>query len=284
MNVISSPNMTTTNPVAHCSDCGYPCNAHPVVNSFEHCTNRFDNLDADGMYDVDYDLLTTENLYHLEDNTHRTDEHGIPFIRYEGTGTDHDNNWWDEFAPDFAREDVKVGSSLDRYIDREPDMVTVTIDQYRQGKRPKVEQPTDQRNAYVENEAGYLTVTVWDDTLTRLLHARMLNVFRSKGQLRCGSMSVTHNADQTVTVTCVKCQTGHTFNYKHIEANVPVPYGVTPYMRSAMEEFTLAVIRHGNNHSAKWLRESGRWYKIHTANCDHTCQPDDAACRTRTNA
>jgi hypothetical protein len=45
-----------------------------------------------------------------------------------------------------------------------------------------------------------------------------------------------------------------------------------------MEDFTLAVIRHGNNHAAPWFTKREAYYKVHTDTCDLNCDPDLATC------
>jgi hypothetical protein len=53
---------------------------------------------------------------------------------------------------------------------------------------------------------------------------------------------------------------------------------LTDPSRELMEDFTLSVIRHGNNHAAFWFTKRSTFYKVHHEDCDLYCDPNSAAC------
>lgn len=96
------------------------------------------------------------------------------------------------------------------------------------------------KNVYVEGEL--MQVVALDATYA--LGDKAINRYTSKdGFVKVGSVEVRYFADGTPVAKCVRCNARLTYN----DAD---PMGE----RFAMEEFTLAVIRHGNNHAAKGYR------------------------------
>lgn len=95
------------------------------------------------------------------------------------------------------------------------------------------------KNVYVEGEL--MQVVTLDATYA--LGDKAINRYTSKdGFIKVGSVEVRYFADGTPVAKCVRC-------------NARLTYADSPMgERFAMEEFTLAIIRHGNNHAAKGYR------------------------------
>lgn len=118
----------------------------------------------------------------------------------------------------------------------------------------------EERNAYVEGNEGFLSLKLLDEQLTRRYHAKLLNVFRDKqtGQVRIGSVRIEPNADGTLSAQCVQ---------NACKAKMTTRVQVADLTRIDMEEFVWACIAHGNNHSAKWLKERPTYYALHRMGC-----------------
>lgn len=93
---------------------------------------------------------------------------------------------------------------------------------------------------YVEGEL----MNVYALDATYALGDKAINRYTSKdGFIKVGSVEIRYFADGTPVAKCVRC-------------NARLTYAVVDGSdeRFAMEEFTLAIIRHGNNHAAKGYR------------------------------
>lgn len=107
------------------------------------------------------------------------------------------------------------------------------------------DQQSKKTNEYVENFEGFLGEKLLDEFLTEKHHRHLLNVFQDSktGDLRVGSIRLTSNVDGTLTSSCVQnsCSGRLTFD----------PSSKT---REEMEQIVWAIVSHGNNHKARWLK------------------------------
>jgi hypothetical protein len=132
------------------------------------------------------------------------------------------------------------------------------------------EVPTEDRNAVVEGNHGFLSIQLLDEVLTEKYHRRLLNMFTKDNEIRVGSMAFRSLPDGKVSVRCVQ---------NNCNANKPYQFDPRTATREFAETLTLAVISHGNNHAAKWFTERETFYKVHKPGCDiHKCDPKAATC------
>lgn len=97
--------------------------------------------------------------------------------------------------------------------------------------------------AWNETEYGF-----YREDVTRRYQAKLLNVYRSNGTLCVGSVRITPGENGNVSATCVKCKAT-------LSVTEDQYYGLG-YDAELMQDFTAAVIRHGHNHSAKWVSKT----------------------------
>lgn len=138
--------------------------------------------------------------------------------------------------------------------------------------QPEVSNET--RNAYIEGADGFTSVKLLDEVLTQKYHARLLNVFADKqtNAVRIGSIRLSTNADGTKHAECVRNDCIAKMD------SVSLTDLTYDEARFEMERFVLAIIRHGNNHAAKWFTERDTYYKLHEPACDGLCDPNQYHC------
>lgn len=210
-------------------------------------------------------------------------------VRYDGPGLDDDEKY-DRWAvnPDLIESDF--WERLDAYRDQgsgEYDNkrywdCTMTLEQMQYCRSQNInanevrwtvgeritptsysESATDNRTVSVEGDASYSSVKVLDLDLTERYQLRLLNVYRSKhnGNLRVGGIEIADNTDGSITAKCSR------YDCTYIDANgnkqrCALTIKPDTATREEMEEFVLAVIRHGNNHGPQWLVQREDFYLI----------------------
>lgn len=159
---------------------------------------------------------------------------------------------------------VNFFERLERYTDRFPSEHTVTLEQYLQSQRPAfvTDDLGETLNTKVEGFDGFLNIKVLDEVLTRKHHAHILNVYRDKStnNLRCGSVEITQTFTSQGLIIHAKCVN----TYEHKKDGTLGHLIIHPWIatRKEMEDFTWAVIAHGNNHSAKFFRTRETFYAL----------------------
>ena len=217
-----------------CGFCNFPAANHADVTTRWRKGRFIVHEDSDGF--KQYCNRYADEISNPEVDYVRTRNIDLPL--QENVQPEYVTDTNDQYA--YSPADVEM-EKLDRYHDRLPTEHTVTLDEYRNGKRTNLDLEPEQRNAYIEGNDGFVSIKVLDELLTRKYHARLLNLFVNKqGKRQIGSV-VIQNTDGTRTAKCVKCK--GTLNF---------PDSPT---RAQMEEFVYAIISHGNNHVAKWFRE-----------------------------
>lgn len=215
-----------------------------------------------------------------------TDAYGRP-LSFDGVGydptieSDNTDPWYIEYDSSTA--------TIESYRDLDSSEHTVTLEEYRQGTNPRFSEPA--RNAYVEGQDGFLILNILDENLTKKFHFHLLNFFKNKytGKFQVGGIAFTKNTDGSISGSCTHddCKklrrsnrAGHTLtiNLSNVIASVQAPYSLESEVRKAQEEFIYACIRHGNNHAASWFTSRDTFYKLHTQDCDLTCDPKSAYC------
>lgn len=246
--LIDTHQSVSYNPDIICGDCGNFAKLHsPKAHKYVCNRDRYEVGDTRAIRVSDSDDFDTLQGMDVNDLNHYGPDPWLNLDRWE--------------------TNPEIPDGYDgRYDDLDPSEQTVTYDQYKKGIRPKSTIiPTT--SAYVEGQSGYLIAEAYNPVLTERYAFKVLNAYRDKtGTQRVGSIALTTNTDQTITAHCVKCNSVMTIDLLIAE-------------REDMMEFTMSVIRHGNNHAAAWLRNRSDWYKIHEPHCDlNTCDPNEAGC------
>lgn len=250
-----------------CDNADCDCHADPF---FSHPESTYTTV-VDDTLELEGDTFKYED-YRLDGTIHEF---------FDGPGTREDEDYEDQYEPDIWPSD----ETLDAYQDKYPDEMTSLLGE----PTPTHDYEPETRTAYIENEAGTSEKLI-DFQVTKNFHKKLLNIFIDKNQqIAVGSMRFRRNTDQTVTATCVQgyCNASVTTN--------------SDYTREDMEKFIYACIGHGNNHSAKWMRErtvttevtrifgdyygptvvtepTETFYKVHARDCDLNCDPLAATC------
>lgn len=290
----------------YCGDCNEPATNHPVVinqgTEFEYtvCNRTHDsignldeyrNVEAAVITGTDYDSIARPD--YDTDNFAFEDYSGPQANDYSSGRTEYYRNGDTKFKYWAGRDDEydyesydSTWESVDRYVDRNPEEHTLATHWWvgstqfgktREGEYPMnhiartstspVSPEPESRTVFVEGNDGYLTIQAYDYYLTELFHNRLLNFFKNKqGDYQVGSMRLDWQAvdgkGQFVKATCVKCKASATVITENL---IDDTYELT---REAMENFTLAVIQHGNNHAANWFVNRPTFYKVHASDCD----------------
>ena len=221
--------------------------------------------------------------------------------------------------------------AIDNYRDQHPDLHTFAIAwkhvdangqaargtyalnaPQRENKYLTAPPVNESHSVYVEGHDGFLTFVAYDEHLTELFQNRMLNIYTDKrsNRLRIGGMQFVHCTDGTINAECVQNGCSAKLNSKTeaaMVADTPVPFSIEHSKRDWMEKFTTAVIRHGNNHAARWFTTrtgnysetrfiessipanchqvvtksvpaAATFYKLHAENCNLGCDPKAATC------
>lgn len=139
-----------------------------------------------------------------------------------------------------------IADRLDR--NNEYDYVSV-LDQMDAEQRYATTDTYDEPSPAVYVEGELMNVYALDATYA--LGDKAINRYQSKdGFIKVGSVEVRYFADGTPVAKCVRCNARLTYAVTEMDdADV-----TSDAERFAMEEFTLAIIRHGNNHAAKGYR------------------------------
>ena len=142
--------------------------------------------------------------------------------------------------------------------DDEYDYVSV-LDQMDAEQRYATSDVYDQPTPAVYVEGELMNVYALDATYA--LGDKAINRYQSKdGFIKVGSVEVRYFADGTPVAKCVRCNARLTYavvdgmDDADVTSDADVMGDADTNERFAMEEFTLAVIRHGNNHAAKGYR------------------------------
>lgn len=215
------------------------------------------------------------------------DRYGLPQVDYSGPGTTDDMESEDQYESDVTFTDDSTYFDkypLFSYVQGPPDedgIPTIEKIPNPNGEQTGILVKTDkgyecqglrlgslddvQKSFFVEGDAGYVSHKAYDDNLTRLYQARLLNVFKDQpGYLRIGSIRFASNKDGSVTATCVQnsCSGKIHLDLRNHDESLH---------RSLMEQFIFNCIRHGNNHAARFITSRSDWYKIHSQDCDLNC-------------
>jgi hypothetical protein len=217
----------------------------------------------------------------------RNNREGVPAGSYSTDGT-----YYDEHEYEFP---TKEHDALDRWVDKarptaDEWVCTPTLEQHRSSKMgsateviitrkgsisPYVtEVSSEDRNAIIEGNHGFLSIQLLDDVLTRKHHARLLNVFTKNNELRVGSVAFRQYPDGKVQAVCVHrdCQ-----NNAAGKSSIFDPATVS---REQAEAFIWATIAHGNNHAAAWFKSRPSYYKVHLLGCDLSkCDESSPTCQ-----
>lgn len=256
-----------------CGSCHYPIKFHPIeflCNRTSDSTPVMGYVTEDAPYGYgDYWLYRNGAIEVLTD--------------FSGNGIE------DVVTDDWCDSQSEL-EAIDRYRDLDPQQQTHAVDWwyvkpgapiqhgvYATPKGPAPEVTNDisveLRNAYVEGNDGFVSRHLLDEELTKKFHARILNTFvDGTGSIRIGSIRISRTVDGGWNAKCVRGT---------CSASLTAAPDVT---RDNMEAFVAAVVRHGNNHAAKWFTERDTFYKVHADGCDLTCDSTDAHCNVRPNA
>ena len=170
----------------------------------------------------------------------------------------------------YGLSDYALDPENESYVTCKSDRI---VKRERDGRVQNVECDRDNEYAYVSvlnqmnAEQRYTTADTYDDQdkwvwvggqqmtvvaldATYALGDKAINRYQSKdGFIKVGSVEVRYFADGTPVARCVRCKARLTYAVVDGMDDADVTSE-----RFAMEEFTLAVIRHGNNHAAKGYR------------------------------
>lgn len=281
-----------------CGNCEHFANEHPIIESDLMLGDYIvcDRNPALG----DFDASLTVDATLFDDGLRATTDYladtylSVTASDYSGPATRDYDDAWSALEPDPYATDCVIDGPLDRWYDQQPEEFTSAMHYrspstggwvlYQPGSRqavgnlPKWLASTStltndfgiSRNVYVEGTEGFHTTIAYDPALTAKYHLHLVNAFVEKGSgaLRIGGTRITRSRDGlTVTAECVQstCK------------SPPVTVSTTCERRE-QEEFTYAVLRHGNNHAARWYTDRATWYKLHTGWCDLNCSPKQAHC------
>lgn len=106
---------------------------------------------------------------------------------------------------------------------------------------------------------GFINSRMYDAGLTEKASYHYFNIFvgdYGDRNLHVGSCTIGRTIDDRVNAKCSKCKA---------ELIAPPFNTIT---RAQMEDFIVAVIRHGNNHGPAWLTKRGDFVFIHADTCD----------------
>lgn len=170
------------------------------------------------------------------------------------------DRWRDNAYRSTASSQTWTCTSLLGEKDGEYDL-TVTVDPKTKEKSYSKEQvtgeyvSTEDRNAFVEGNEGFLSIRLLDEVLTKKYHARLLNVYRDKQNfLRVGSVRVIPLADGRIGARCVN---------DTCSGRLIIDPSIAT--RKDLEDFVYALVSHGNNHAAAWFKNR----------CDHNHQRNE---------
>lgn len=279
------------NPNIVCGICDRSANDH---NALEWLTDPLTGQSLPSCFRTPEEVGSTDERYEVNDLGHYspTDHlNGIPVTSYVGS-TEVDTSLEDRWH--VAYDSAADQDAVDNYRDQNSDEFTsagpVTITKrngqvtHQKALQTSTERFADNatRNVFVDGTDGFMTVEVYNPTVTANYQAKLLNVFKNKrGHLQVGGVQFTpvvsfqkdqpvpyHPMVKTIEARCVQ-------NDCSAVMVAPAHQGLT---RDAMEAFTYACIRHGNNHAAKWFTSRSTFYKVHEDNCDLTCDAKAIKC------
>jgi hypothetical protein len=240
--VIRDQDFTTT-AVLTCGSCDRPAAEHPFITP----------TDYPGFY-LECHREVTGFPYVSEDFTDYV-------VWPNGSITLPEVNYFDQSGskfvdPDDYQDYDSTWSSVENYYDKNPQERTLTLEEhqgyYSSAKYSPFNPMPESTNAYVEGVDGFTIKQFIDELLTRKHHAHLLNVFVDKrsGLLRCGSVELKVVKGYQLDARCVSC-------------NVQMP---TVYFHSTdrhrQEDVVWAIISHGNNHAASFIRNRSTFYEL----------------------
>lgn len=203
----------------------------------------------------------------------------VPLTNYEGNPAnielliDNREHEWEGIHENRDRE-----PDLTYWTDKDPDVCTTVLDSTSvpEGFRTWYSTDSEQRNVVVEDNTGFIAVKLIDYLLTAKYHAKLLNVFRGRDRKLHMGLLTFHilNHPQLGMRPAVTCNHGEC-NYG---PRNPFFFTLEPTRRN-MEDYVIAIIRHGNNHSPDWLRNRSDWTMIHSTTCD-TLHLQDEPCNS----
>lgn len=231
--------------------CNRPVQLHPYLPNAKHYVVKCDRNDT---------TPETSDFYLTFNNA------VIPYVEFSGNEAKVEsliNRTWSEDTSGTIIDEHNYISvdiehlALERWRDVAPDVVTVTLAQHL--ARPDVTEALmingtftpllnqvseEVRNAYVEGNEGFISRKFLDSELTRKYHDHLLNVYLDKqGDIAIGSIRLVKTVDHWIEARCVQSSCASRMAINPVSAT-----------REDMETFILAIIRHGNNHAAKWFR------------------------------
>lgn len=319
---------TVENPTYHrfniCGYCGEFAKDHPYVTDCPWESNCYRDKFLVGSTDQRWDNLDLNELTgEVYGDFQDTDQYGFPIVEHGHVGdltSDVEDTSYRASLDEPVDEEFSSSRSTDRwnvaydsaadqravdaYRDKFPTEQTVTLDQYRKGVRPNANTTDVQRNVFHEGKSGFLTIQAYDEHVTELFQNKCLNVYTDKeGRLRVGSIALitVHNRGPVLEHEAYGYSVDARCVNERANCHAVMNSGVNP-SRKEMEEFVVAVIRHGNNHAGKWFKERinksssrlnmgsigySKWttplvqptyYKVHAENCDLSCDPNAATC------
>lgn len=266
--------MTIVHNAAHdltCGACGHRLYSHPVSTEFTDCQRSPEPTFGDYWVNPQ----NPSEVFPYEDLTGNAA--GITDL------LDNAREWeMDDLHAYHASETERYDHIVNSWSDQEPDTCTHAIDRwliksdgtrvqapYRERHLPKGFREdldnlgTDKRrSAYVEGFDGYTTQQLIDFHLTTLYQQKLFNVYYGNVdlKLRVGGLRI-ERSEETISATCYHqaCYNSGKRNTLTVSAEAT---------RREMEDFTLAVIRHGNNHGPSWYTTRQDFAYIHATTCD----------------
>lgn len=258
-----------------CGNCGVASNYHPIHSEFLVCPRTEDSFPnfylTNTLERSDYYQDTVTGAMFLpNDYSGYGDVTNEEPDNYESTDVELTklDNWTDATYNPIAKTWVGT-TTLAQHLTG-VDEALVKVDGSVSPYSKDSEVTNDDTTVYVEGQEGFIARTFINDLLTRKYHARLLNVFSDKRtkDLRVGSIRIIKCVDHMIEARCVN---GTCKSVMSINTDTAV--------RSEMEEFVLAIIRHGNNHAAEWFRSRNTFYKVHAPNCNLSqCDPNVPFC------
>ena len=226
---------------------------------------------------------TDENYFPLEDNGYEQgdDKYDPWFVEYDASQDPERIDAHRDLNPD-----EHTWATNWKYIDPNGNVKAGVYKESNWQRTPQgIAADTSQRNVYVEGQEGFLSIELYDEAKTEMFQYKLLNVYRDKKtkHRRVGGMEFTNQADGSINARCAnyRCHIkplNSGAQLRYALEHTPVPFSIEHSLRQEMEAFTIAVIRHGNNHAADWFTERNTYYKVHTATCQLDCNPDEAVC------
>lgn len=263
--VTPEPTVGLPNPTqVHCGNCNEPMLSHPVIDLWGDvvCKRTLASFTVDSDFDYYADTFLT--------------------IREAQPNNFYESDKDEEGDYDYA---------ADTYRDEHPEEFTSALNwwtgtkaptAYRAGSRQAVGnipnvvgESAKGSPVYVD---GYLltSVQVFDPEVTERYALRsILNYYvdSNTGDTRLGGLILTREGS-TFRAKCVRN------DWTSNQCSAPIlKIDTATATREQMEDFTIAVIRHGNNHAAPWFTKRASFYKVHTESCDLNCNPAEAKCQ-----